>query len=205
MLNLALLCLSYLLGSIPFGLLVGYRVKKIDIRKFGSGNIGATNVWRVVGKRWAILVFILDFLKGFIPILIVKSFLSSPENYIFILIAICSVCGHNWSIFLKGKGGKGVAVSLGAVSGLSVVFVNLWIVVGLSILVWLIILFTFRYMSLASVSGGGAFFIFSLIFSLPGELKLLSFLLFVFILIRHKKNIKDLLKRKESRFNIFKG
>ena len=132
-----LLALSFFLGSIPFGYLVARSVKKIDIRKFGSGNIGATNVVRVVGKKWGILVFALDFLKGLIPPLAVNIFLTQSPNYIFILAALLAVSGHIWTPFLRFKGGKGVATTVGATGGLSFVFANLWLVFLLSVVAWI--------------------------------------------------------------------
>ncbi|UCG35177.1 MAG: glycerol-3-phosphate 1-O-acyltransferase PlsY [Candidatus Omnitrophota bacterium] len=195
-----LLLLSFLLGSIPFGYLVARAVKGIDIREFGSGNIGATNVVRIVGKKWGLLVFALDFFKGFIPPLAVKIILAQPQNYIFILAAFLAVCGHNWTPFLKFKGGKGVATTVGAVGGLSFVFVNLWLVFFLSILVWFIVFRLTRYVSVASLFAAGMFFILCFMFSLPFEVKMLSGILFLFILVRHKENIKGLLQNKEHRF-----
>lgn len=199
MLRLILLIASYLLGSIPFGFLIARGAKGIDIRHFGSGNIGATNVFRVVGKAWGILVFILDFLKGFLPLLAVKIFIPQAPNYIFILAAFLAVGGHNWTPFLKFKGGKGVATSFGAVSGLSLIFPKLGMILILTICSWVIFFLIFRYVSLASIIASFTFFMFSLIFSQPGEIKIASFFLFIFIIIRHYKNIKRLIDKKEHR------
>jgi len=195
-----LLILSYLIGGIPFGFLAVHLVKKADIRSLGSGNIGATNVIRVLGKKWGILVFILDFLKGFIVPLIVPFFVNNPPAFLFILAVIATICGHNWTPFLRFEGGKGVSTSLGGIAGLSLHFFSLLILFLISVLVWVLIFFIFKVVSLASLASAFSFFIFSLIFSLPLEFKAFSFLLFVFILIRHKKNIKNLLKKKELRF-----
>lgn len=194
------LLLSYFLGSIPFGFLITYLVKKVDIRKVGSGNIGATNVRRILGKKWGILVFSLDFFKGFFSLFLVGAFVPKPANSLFILAAVCAVCGHNWPVFLKFKGGKGVATSLGAIGALSLIFPRVWIVFVLSVGIWMGVFFISRYVSLASLFSGLAFFIFSLAFSLPGELKILSFVLFAFMVMRHRQNIKDLFARKEHRF-----
>ena len=199
----SLLIVSYFIGSIPFGFLLAWWVKKIDIRNFGSGNIGATNVFRVVGGGWGILVFILDFLKGFFPLFLVRLYSAPSPKYIYIiaaLVAVCAVCGHNWSIFLKFRGGKGVATSLGVIVGLSLIFPKLWIVLALSFSVWIAVFLICRYVSLASILSALSFFILSLTFVLPKEMKVLSFLLFIFILVRHKKNIKRLLNREEKRF-----
>jgi glycerol-3-phosphate acyltransferase PlsY len=195
----AFLILSYLLGSIPFGLVISYLVKGIDIRKYGSGNIGATNVVRVVGKGWGILVFILDFFKGLTPLLLAKIIIA-PSNLIYVILALASVCGHNWPLFLKFKGGKGVATSLGALCALAVIFPKLWLVLAISLGVWVLAFYLSRYVSLASILLGLSFFLFSFILSLPKEIKAFSFLIFVFILIRHNKNIKNLFARKEHRF-----
>ena len=195
-----LLILSYLIGGIPFGFLAVYLVKKADIRGLGSGNIGATNVTRVLGKKWGISVFVLDFLKGFIVPLIVPFFVSNPPTFLFILAIIAVVCGHNWTPFLQFKGGKGVSTSLGGIAGLSLQFSSLLILFLIAIFAWVAVFFIFKVVSLASLVSVFSFFVFSLIFSLPLEFKVFSLLLFVFILIRHKKNIKNLLKNKESHF-----
>ncbi len=195
-----LLILSYLIGGIPFGFLAVYLVKKADIRSLGSGNIGATNVTRVLGKKWGVSVFVLDFLKGFIAPLIVPFLVSNPPTFLFILAIIAVVCGHNWTPFLQFKGGKGVSTSLGGIAGLSLQFSSLIILFLIAIFAWVAVFFIFKIVSLASLVSAFSFFVFSLIFSQPLEFKVFSLLLFVFILIRHKKNIKNLLKNKESHF-----
>jgi len=200
MLKSILLVVSYLLGSIPFGFLIAYWVKKIDIRNFGSGNIGATNVVRIVGKKWGVFVFILDFLKGVLAPCLVAYLAPGVSNFIIILAAVLVVCGHNWTIFLKFKGGKGVSTSLGAVAGLGFVFPKLWIVLGISLAAWVVVFRISKYVSLASLTAAASLFIFSLVFSLPNEIKVFSFLLFVFIVLRHKKNIYDLLTKREKNF-----
>ena len=195
-----LLILSYLIGGIPFGFLVVYLVKGVDIRGLGSGNIGATNVTRVLGRKWGISVFILDFFKGFIVPLMVPLFVENPPAFLFILAIIAVVCGHNWTPFLKFKGGKGVSTSLGGIAGLSIQFPSLIALLLIAVFVWVIVFFMFKVVSLASLVSAFSFFVFSFVFSLSLEFKVFSFLLFVFILIRHKKNIKNILEKKESRF-----
>ncbi len=200
MLKLIVFILSYTLGSIPFGLLVAYWVKKIDIRAFGSGNIGATNVTRVLGKRWGVLVFFLDFLKGVTAPILAAYLLGEANNCFIIFSVIFVVCGHNWTIFLKFKGGKGVATSFGGVAGLGFIFPQLWITLIISFIVWAIVFYAFKYISIASLAAAGAFFISSLLSSLPIGIKVFSLLLFIFIIIRHKKNIKNLFAKKEKGF-----
>ncbi|MCM8820158.1 MAG: glycerol-3-phosphate 1-O-acyltransferase PlsY [Candidatus Omnitrophica bacterium] len=192
--------ISYILGSIPFGFIIAYLIKRIDIRNFGSGNIGATNVTRVIGKFWGVVVFILDFLKAFIPIIFAKSFLKIPSKNIYIFMALFSVVGHNWPIFLKFKGGKGVATSLGAMIALSFIFTKLWLVIFIGIISWLVVFFIWRYVSLASIFAGFIFFISALVFINDKEIKILSFFLLILIIVRHKKNIKNLITKEEYRF-----
>ena len=135
------LAVSYLLGSLPFGLIMGFAVKRIDIRQHGSGNIGATNVARILGKPWGIGVFVLDFVKGMVAPLLVSSFLPKAYSYVYAAAAILAVCGHNWPVFLKFKGGKGVATSVGAISGLSLIYHELGIALLAAILTWVVVFF----------------------------------------------------------------
>ncbi|MDD3296033.1 MAG: glycerol-3-phosphate 1-O-acyltransferase PlsY [Candidatus Omnitrophica bacterium] len=196
--KLITLILSFISGSMPFGFLVAYAVRKIDIRKFGSGNIGATNVYRVVGKSWGVTVFILDFLKGFFPVLIAKNFVSSSDSFL-ILVAVLAVCGHNWTPFLRFKGGKGVTTSLGALSGLGFVFPGLGWGLITAIGIWLVVFLIFRFVSLASITASLGFLVLALIFVNSVSIKIVSFLLCVFIVFQHRKNIKRLLNKTENK------
>jgi len=142
---------SYLLGSIPAGYLAG-QIAGIDITKTGSGNIGATNVTRVLGKRYGYPVFAVDFLKGFgavrISILIatrLRPQWNSPEMF-GIIAAICSVIGHSFPVWLKFRGGKGVATSAGALFGL----MPIGALIGAAI--WILIFWLTGYVSVASVA-----------------------------------------------------
>jgi glycerol-3-phosphate acyltransferase PlsY len=202
MLKLIPLALSFFFGSIPFGFIITRCVKKVDIRQQGSGNIGATNVVRVLGKGWGIFVFALDFLKSLLPILIAKFFLplNASDNYIFVLMAIAAVCGHNWTPFLNFKGGKGVATSLGGMVALSFIYPKLSIVVSIALLAFAAVFLISRYVSLASLVAVSIFFVVSLVILKETELKILSFFLLFLIVIRHAKNIKNLLAKKEHRF-----
>jgi len=200
MIETALLISSYLLGSVPFGFLIGRWVKGVDIRNFGSGNIGATNVVRVVGKKWGILVFFLDFLKGLSAPCLSAYILPGSANFVIVFSAILVVCGHNWTVFLKFKGGKGVAASLGAIVGLAFIFSGLWGALIAALAVWLAIFSIFKYVSAASLAASGVFFVYSLASTAPLEIKFLSALFFILIVVRHKKNILCLLTKKEHRF-----
>ena len=142
---------AYLLGSIPFGFLMAKACGK-DIRTLGSGNIGATNVFRAVSKPLGILTFALDFLKGFagvqlIPALAAHLTGSAFENmYLPVFCGAMTVVGHNWTCFLGFKGGKGIATSAGLLLGLSPLGV------GIAFAAWLLMFLTSRYVSLASIT-----------------------------------------------------
>ncbi|MFO8052622.1 MAG: glycerol-3-phosphate 1-O-acyltransferase PlsY [Candidatus Omnitrophota bacterium] len=199
MLKLILLIASFTFGAIPVGYITVRIVKGIDIRQVGSGNVGATNVFRTAGKGWGILVFIFDFVKGFIIPFLAYS-LGRFEPYFFIILAIAAISGHNWTPFLKFKGGKGVATSLGALFALSFCFSSLKLILPVSLGVWLIVFLLSRMVSLASILASLTFVVLSLFFSQLIEVKILAMLLFFLILVRHKNNIKRILKGTENRF-----
>lgn len=133
----------YILGAIPFGLIVGKIAKGIDIRQYGSGNIGASNVLRTLGTGPALLVFVLDTAKGLIAVLICRAL--ALNEYWTVVGALLSVFGHTFSVFLKFKGGKGVATSLGVIIGLCPV------IAAIAFGLWLLIVGVTRYISLASI------------------------------------------------------
>ncbi len=200
MLKIIFPVVSYLTGSIPFGFLLVRLIKKKDIRTLGSCNIGATNVSRVMGKGWGVLVFILDFFKGFLPIFLAQAIIEKEKDpTVLVIMALAGVCGHNWSIFLGFKGGKGVATSMGVISALAVVYPELWIIIFLAITGWWVVFWVWRYVSLASLSASFLFLILSFFLLSENSLKVLALLLFVFILFRHRKNIRNLLTHKEPR------
>ncbi len=198
MLKLILIIFSFLLGSIPFGYLVAQKKKNIDIRNYGSGNIGATNVARVVGKRWGYLVFVLDFLKGFL-VPFFAFFSGKFEPYLIILFGVGAVLGHNWTPFLNFRGGKGVATSLGALFALALPFSSLRLIIPFTLMAWLVVFFVSRIVSLASLLAGFIFFLLALFLAETIEVKILSGVLFIFILVRHWKNIKRIFKRQENK------
>ena len=105
---------AYLLGSVPFGLIIGRLVKGIDVREHGSGNLGATNVFRVIGRRWGIFVLFLDALKGYLAVALPNAILMGDISPLtLILLALAAIAGHAFPVWLKFKGGKGVATALG--------------------------------------------------------------------------------------------
>ena len=188
----ALIAGAYLLGSIPFGLLVA-RSRGVDIRKVGSGNIGATNVLRSVGKPWGILVFLLDFLKGLAPALLAARL--SPVTDAGLYCGFAAIAGHNWPVWLGFKGGKGVATSAGVLAGAA----PLTILPGL--LTWIIVLKTTRYVSLASILAAVVVAASAWIFYAdhPVVAALLT-VLALLVIVRHRANIGRLLRGEENRF-----
>lgn len=199
MLKLILPAISFLVGAIPFGYIVARLVKGVDIRTQGSGNVGATNVFRVVGKSWGILVFCLDFLKGFI-IVFLACLAKDFGPYLLIITGVLAICGHNWTPFLGFKGGKGVATSLGVLFALSFAFVSLKIILPIALLVWIIVFILARMVSLASLLASFVFMVLALFLSQGIQIKFFTILLFLFILIKHKSNVKRILKGKENKF-----
>ncbi|HEY8240881.1 MAG TPA: glycerol-3-phosphate 1-O-acyltransferase PlsY, partial [Kiritimatiellia bacterium] len=137
---------SYLIGAIPFGLIIA-SIKGVDIRKVGSCNIGATNVLRSVGKPWGIATFIADALKGFLPAFLFPRWLPGTDPTLTsIVCGFSAILGHNFPVYLKFKGGKGVATSAGALLGIAP------LAVAIGGAMWALIFFTTRYVSLASIA-----------------------------------------------------
>jgi acyl phosphate:glycerol-3-phosphate acyltransferase len=205
MVTLAVLLVgSYLLGSVPFGYVAG-RLVGIDIRKAGSGNVGATNVVRVLGKGYGYTVFALDFLKGFgaveISMLIAPGQLpewNSPEIF-GILAAMSSILGHLYSPWLKFRGGKGVATSAGALLALT----PLATLIGVA--VWVIVFWVTRYVSLASITAAIVLPIIILVVSSQDQNKgkplvYSSACVAVVVIWRHRSNISRLIRGTEPRF-----
>lgn len=194
---------AYLIGSIPTAYIFGRVLKGIDIREYGSGNIGATNVFRVIGKTPGIIVLIIDIIKGLISATYLASaFLylapvTRPELYR-ILIGLSAISGHNWTIFLKFKGGKGVAVSAGVVIGL--IPKIFW----LGFLVWLVTFFITGLVSLSSIIAVVSVPIFTLAFGEPAEIVVFMCLLCLIIVYKHKPNIRRLARGEEKRVSFFK-
>lgn len=196
--------ISYLLGSIPTAYIFTRLIRGVDIRKFGSGNVGATNAMRVLGKKAGITVLLLDILKGVAAVIAIGNFLGPriiaiPDEALRIILGVSCICGHNWTIFLRFKGGKGVATTLGVLVGLAAKIEGLKAILGLLILTWFIVFIVSRIVSLASVVTAVSFPIYSLIFGQSIIIRLASILLAAFIILRHKANLVRLFQGKEPR------
>ncbi|PWU07658.1 MAG: acyl-phosphate glycerol 3-phosphate acyltransferase [Verrucomicrobia bacterium] len=191
---------AYLLGSIPTGYLVGKLYGK-DLRKEGSGNIGATNVVRVLGKKWGYLVFIVDFLKGSLAVLCAFALAkdSTQREWLALVAAILAILGHNFPIWLKFRGGKGVATTAGVILVLlpRLVFIA-------AAIVWGLVFFTTRYVSLASLLASIVIPVTCGILYWFGKLSLLflwiSLGICALVIWRHRSNLTRLYAGTESRF-----
>jgi len=196
--------ISYLIGSIPTAYIFGRALKGIDIRKFGSGNVGATNALRVLGKPIGILVLVLDILKGFVVVFFLGNIIaikitSISDITLRLLLGFCCICGHNWTIFLRFKGGKGMATTLGVLLGLTVKVPTLRVVFAWVILTWLAVFIITRTVSLASILSSIALPVYMFLGKQPRILIYSGLLLAIFIILRHKPNLKRLAQGKEPR------
>ena len=200
---ISVVLLSYLSGSIPFGLILTKFFSGQDVRKIGSGNIGATNVLRIGNKYLAAATLILDILKGYVPVVITQQFF--PEYLQ--LSALMAFVGHVFPVWLKFRGGKGVATYLGILfalsSGLSVLFIFTWIVVSL----------IFKYSSLSSMFSALTVLVVTVFrenaikaidpnFVFATDIKLILFVFFILIVFTHRKNISNLKKRTEQKIKL---
>lgn len=201
---------AYLLGSVPFGVLIAGLYGK-DLSKIGSGNIGATNLSRALGKKWGYLCFALDLSKGLIPMLIAGKIVKSPPDPLdllgWLLVGLAAILGHIFPIYLKFKGGKGVATSFGVALGLWPYFS---ICAAIAVTLWVIVVLISRIVSLASVAAVVAFplALVLLIAILPhwkfGDLwplLIAAVAIPVIVVVRHRRNIIRIIAGTESRIS----
>ena len=181
---------SYLLGSIPFGLVLTKIFLKKDIREIGSGNIGTTNVLRTGKKSLAVTTLMLDLLKGYFSIIITFTYF---ENLISYSALICFI-GHIFPVWLKFKGGKGVATYLGVILALSYKF---FLIFGIT---WIVLSFLFRYASLSSIVSSLIVFVYSYFFI--NNFSLILFIFFIIIIYTHRENIVRLKNSEESKIKL---
>lgn len=185
---------AYLMGSIPTAYWYAKYFHGIDIRQHGSGNVGATNSLRVLGKKAGIIVLIFDLLKGLLPVLIARSLGFSEEQTF--LIGIVCILGHIWSVFANFKGGKGIATSLGVILAVSPAGA------GISLVVFVAIVYFTKYVSLASMLAGLAFVFYYLVFNFEQtNMSLIAFGLFMLLVFTHRENIKRLVAGRESKIS----
>ena len=193
MLSLLVLA-AYLLGSVPNGLLIA-RVKGIDLQQAGSGNIGATNVFRCVGKGWGVLAFALDAVKGFVPAFVFPRLVAGAPDWLGLACGVAAVAGHNWPVWLKFKGGKGVSTSAGMLLGIAPA------AVGVGFVVFAVTVALTRFVSLGSILAAVAVPA-AYISMTGGANRLLAGALVVMgllVIVKHRANIGRLLKGTEPR------
>ncbi len=190
-----LICASYLVGAIPTGLILTRMIGGEDIRKAGSGNIGATNVYRVAGRKLGIITLVGDCLKGVIPLVVAQqSFDLAGTNLA--LIAIAAFIGHCFPVYLRFKGGKGVATALGIFLVLSPLAV-----LG-ALLVFIAVLWKWRFISLASISAAAIIPVLVILISRSLPLFGATLLIAALVIWRHRSNIERLRAGTENRFNL---
>ena len=197
------LFIAYILGSIPTSYIMGKLIKGIDIRDFGSGNVGATNALRILGTKVGVFTLIIDIGKGFLAVNIARMIISEPTDLILILTGLFAIIGHIFTIFLKFKGGKGVATSAG-------VFIALVPVpVALAFFVFVFTVWLSKFVSLGSILAALTLFVSELIINIWISFAELEFLIFtfiiaLFIIIRHKANIQRLIDGNENKISFNK-
>lgn len=185
-----LLTTAYLIGSVPFGLVIGKVFFGVDVRLHGSGNVGTTNVFRVLGKRAGVAVLACDMLKGYVPAALAAA-LFHPWWAIF--IAAAPVVGHIYSIFLKGRGGKGIA------TGAAVVLALVPLVFLIVVTVWIVLLLTTWYVSVASLAAASLVPVLAYVFDEPTPYKIAGVLVAIVVWWAHRSNIRRLLRGEENR------
>lgn len=190
--RILIIAASYLIGGIPFGLLIGRTFYNVDIRQHGSGNPGATNVWRTLGKKPGATTLTLDILKGVASVMMARWWL--PGNSAMAIAAgVASIVGHNWSPFLKFRGGKGVATSAGVFLALLPIH-TLFALAG-----FLIFFFTTRHVSVGSIAGAVTLFVSSFLIPVDRRFQIVILLASVMILLKHIPNIKRLAQGTEPK------
>ncbi len=189
--------LAYLLGSIPNGYIFGMRFAGKDIRNFGSGNVGATNVARVAGYKVGLLVAILDIAKGYVAVLIAQYFLLPEYSMVFVFAAVLlAIIGHNWSVFLSFKGGKGVATSVGII--LRLFPYSLLILV----IVWIVMILLTKMVSVGSILGAISLPIsVAFLYSTDSSYIIFSTIITLLVIFSHRSNIKRIIKGNENKMS----
>lgn len=186
-----LVVLGYLVGSLSPSVFLGRLFKGVDLRKQGSGNAGTTNAFRVLGVKMGTAVLVADLLKGVIPVVIADLVLGEPT--VTVLVALATVAGHNYSIFLRGKGGKGVATGAGAAIAMMPLVGA--VLVGL----FLLLLLTTRIVSIASIACTVMLPVMAIVFNEPLAYIIVSCLMSAVVLWAHRGNLRRLWRREEPR------
>jgi glycerol-3-phosphate acyltransferase PlsY len=186
------LLLAYLCGAIPFGYIIAKVFKHVDIRTIGSGNPGATNVYRTISKPLGVLTLVLDLLKGFIPVYL--TMLLNPDSvWLIIAVAFVTIIGHVFTVFLNFKGGKGVATGCGVFLALNP------LAILICFLVFVLFLVLFRYVSFASIMAAATLPISLYFLNSMAEIVIFASIISILVIVRHISNIKRLLNGTENK------
>lgn len=182
----------YLIGAIPFSYLIVKLVKGVDIRTLGSGNVGATNVGRILGFKGFLIAFLLDMMKSYIPLIILKYYFGFNAEYL-LIFGVIAILGHTFTVFLNFKGGKGVATAVGVYLAVSPISL------GIAFIVFIIVVGLWRMVSLGSIVAG-----LSLMFAIfyiehSNIIKIFTALLVIFVIYKHKENIKRIINGTEKK------
>lgn len=193
--QLLYLIITYLIASIPFGLLFGKIFAKVDIRDFGSKNIGATNATRILGKKIGVATLIFDSGKGMILVIIGRfSFVDSSNLHLFlVIVSFVSIVAHIYPIYLKFKGGKGIATTIGTILALD------FSVGLLAICFWILTFMAYKVSALASLVAIFSTTIFSTAYDAPLSQIILCWVVFILVFIRHRENIMRILTGEEKK------
>lgn len=186
--------LSYLIGAIPASYVAGRMAKGIDLREHGSGNLGATNTFRVLGAKVAAPVMVFDILKGTFPVIAFGQWDGSNDWRWALAYGAAAIVGHVFSIYMHFKGGKGVATSAGVFLGLAP------LALGIGLLVWLLVLRGTRMVSAASISAALAVGVALPLTPVPAEVRVLGYAVVAFVIFSHRSNVARILNGTEPRF-----
>ena len=204
-LEVILIIAAYLVGSMPFSVWVGKLFYGIDVREFGSGNAGATNTFRVLGKKAGIPVLTMDIAKGILAVALAHfSAFASHSNPLInyqVALGIAAVLGHIFPVFVGFRGGKGVATLLGVAMAITPLGATICVAV------FLVVFLLFKYISLASMSAGASFpiVVLTVLPHQPPMMIIFSLMVAALLIITHKKNIQRLMKKQEPKVQLFKA
>src|SRR5271157_1367082 len=184
--GVALVIVAYVMGSVPFAIVIGKWFWHVDVRDHGSGNVGTTNVFRVLGRRAGTLVLVGDMAKGFVPVYVAAHYF---PTWFALIVALAALLGHMYSVFLRGGGGKGVATGAGIVLALVP-----WIFI-IALGVFLVLLLTTRMVSVASMAAALTFAICTIAFHKPIWYEILAVLAALVVIFAHRSNIRRIALR----------
>jgi len=193
---IVILISAYLLGATPVGYIITKLIKGVDIRTLGSGNPGATNVLRSVGAAAGIATFILDALKGYLAVVIAVKLTGNAHIYWWLLAGLCAVCGHIWTVFLGFKGGKGVATACG------VFFALMPAATFAAFTLFLVVVYLTRYVSVGSICAAAFLPACAWLMHEPKIICAFATIVGILVIIKHKNNIKRLIKGIENKFGV---